>query len=1057
MNQSFLLLALFTLTARLPVRAQPLAADQSFRHPNRPAASPVAPVFALAGPGRTGASVRAAHGPDIRGRVTDRTGAAIPGVSVLVKGTNRGTTANANGEYVINAPGNATLVFSFVGYVSQEIAVGDRSQVDISLAEDVKALSEVVVVGYGTQRRASVTGAIATVSSQEIAQLPVPSIESALQGRVAGVQVVNNGGPGQSPIVRIRGIGSINYASNPLYVVDGYPTGDLNNIDTRDIESVDVLKDASAAAIYGSRAANGVIIVTTKRGGRDGKLHVAYDGYVGTQTAWKTLSLLDTPGYASYATALLTNAGSPLPTRFASLDQPVYAGATQTYAQTNTDWQQAVFRAAPISQHNVSLSGGNDRSRFYASAGYFTQQGIMLGTSYRRGNFRINSDHTISKRVTFGQTLTISYGDQYQEAAAGGRAQIPNIIRMPPYLPVTDPTLVGGYRGPDGSDGQDAQNPVRAAIQDAVNVQTLKVLGSAYVDVSLLPGLTYRLRGGIDYVSARTYSFQPIYNESFNARALANFSDSWSSYASPLISNQLTYEGTFGLHHINAVVVGERQGSTYSQLSGAGNASSNDIRQAGGLISTSVGVTGTLSQSVLLSYLGRINYEYAGKYLIGASFRRDGSSRFAPGNKWGNFPSVSAGWRISEEPFMKNIPAISELKLRASYGSMGFNGIGDYTWQVAVAQNTNAILGGNRAQGTYFDQLGNTNLRWEVTKMSNVGLDIGLFNNRLTLSAEVYDRLTDGLILNQPIAPSIGYSQSPVVNVGSMRNRGVELQLGYAKRTGAFRYNVSGNVSTVRNNVISLGPGDAPLFSGYNPDYGGYDFTRTAVNEPIQSFYGWKVAGIFQSADQLKSSATQPNAAVGDIRFVDVNGDGVIDANDRMNLGSFLPNFTYGLNLNASYRNVDVTAFFQGVQGNKIYNGTKVLTQGMLRLFNASTDVLNAWTPTNTATNVPRAVSGDPNGNTRTSDRFLEDGSYLRLKNISIGYTVPATALNAFSRGTLSRLRLYVAATNLLTFTRYSGYDPEVGSVQGGTLTNGIDYGQFPQPRTVMAGLQVGF
>ena len=994
---------------------------------------------------------------DISGKVIDKSGQGIPGVSVVVKGTNRGTTTNVSGEYNLNANNNATLVFSFVGYVSQEVPVSGRSRVNITLLDDVKALSEVVVVGYGTQKRANVTGAIASVSGQDIAQLPVPSVESALQGRVAGVQVTSNGGPGQSPIVRIRGIGSINYASNPLYVIDGYPTADLNNFDTHDIESVDVLKDASAAAIYGSRAANGVIIITTKKGRTDGKLHVSYDGYAGSQTAWKTLSLLNTPQYIQYGTALLTNAGAALPTRFASLDQPVNSSTSQTYAQTNTDWQKAVFRNAPITQHNISLSGGNEKSRFYSSFGYFNQQGIMIGTSYKRGNFRINSDHTISKRFSFGQTLAVSYGDQYQEVEAGGRTQIMNIIRMPPYLPVTDPTLLGGYRGPDGSDGQDAQNPVRAALQDRTNAQTMKILASAYLDVNLLPGLTYRLRGGIDYVTSKSYSFQPIYNESFNARTLANFTDSRYTYTSPLISNQLTYDRTFGQHHINVVGVAERQAGTNSSLGGTGQAASNTVQQAPGLISTSVGLTGGVSQNVLISYLARVNYEYAGKYLLGASFRRDGSSRFAPGNKWGSFPSVSAGWRISEEKFLKNIPVISELKLRASYGSMGFNGIGDYAWQVAVSQNTNAILNGTRTQGVYFDQLGNTDLRWEVTKMSNVGLDLGLLNNSITLSAEVYDRLTNGLILQQPIAPSIGYTQSPIVNVGSMRNRGVELQLGYSKRQGAFQYDITGNISTISNKVLNLASGDAPLFAGNNSDYGGFDITRTAVGEAVQSFYGWKTAGIFQSADQVKAAPTQPNAAPGDVRFVDTNGDGVIDANDRVNLGSFLPKFSYGFNLNARYRNFDVTAFFQGVQGNKIYNGTKVITQGMLRLFNSGTDVLNAWTPTNTNTDVPRAINGDPNGNTRTSDRFLESGSYLRLKNLSIGYSIPATTLNSFTRGTLSRVRVYVSATNLLTLTKYTGYDPEVGARNGVALTNGIDYGQFPQARTLTGGLQIGF
>lgn len=1008
---------------------------------------------------------------DINGKVTDKNGQGIPGVSVIVKGTNRGTTTSVSGDFTINAASNAVLVFSFVGYATQEVAISGRSRISITLSDDVKALSEVVVVGYGTQKRASVTGAISSVSAQEITQLPVPSVEQAIQGRVPGVSVISNGSPGESPIVRIRGIGSISYASNPLYVIDGYPTGDLNNFDTRDIESVDVLKDASSAAIYGSRAANGVIIITTKRGKGDGRLHVSYDGYAGVQSAWRQLDLLNTQQYIQYGTALLQNAENdkaaaenraPIdarPARFLepNFNQPIYQGATQTYAQTNTDWQDAVFRNAAITQHSLQLSGGNEKSRFYSSLGYFKQDGIMLGTSYRRGNFRINSDHTISKRFTFGQTLTISYDDKYSEVSAGGRTQIQNMIRMTPYMPITDPFLVGGYRGPDGSDASDPQNPVRAALQDRTNTQRLKLLGSAYLDVKLFDGLTYRIRGGIDYVSARDYAFQPIYNESFNARALASLTDNRYVFTSPLISNQLTYERTFGKHSVNVVVAAERQSGIFSNLNGTGNATSNDIQQVNGLSSTGLGLTGERRQNVLLSYLGRINYEYAGKYLLGASFRRDGSSKFAPGNKWGNFPSVSAGWRISEEAFMRNVPTISELKLRGSYGSLGFNGIGDYDWQVAVAQNTNSIFNGERVQGTYFDRLGNTNLRWEVTDMTNVGLDLGILNNSITLTAEYFTRNTDGLILGQPIAPSIGYTQSPIVNVGSMRNRGVELQLGYNKRQGDFRFDVSGNVSIIRNKVLNLGPNISPLFNGANGDYGSFDITRTIAGEPIQSFYGWQVAGIFQTADEIKTAPTQANAKPGDIRFADLNNDGTINADDRTNLGSFLPNFSYGLNVNANYRNFDVTLFLQGIQGNKVFNGVKVLEQGMLRLFNAGTDVLRAWTPTNTNTDVPRAVSGDPNGNTRTSDRFLEDGSYMRLKNVSLGYSLPSTALQSWSRGTLTKARLYVAATNLLTFTKYTGYDPEIGSRSNQTLTNGVDYGQFPQARTLMVGLQLGF
>ncbi|MBC7890986.1 MAG: SusC/RagA family TonB-linked outer membrane protein, partial [Sphingobacteriaceae bacterium] len=799
------------------------------------------------------------------------------------------------------------------------------------------------------------------------------------------------------------------------------------------------------------------------KGRRDGKLHVEYSGYAGTQSAWRSLDLLNRDEYIRYGTALITNAAADegkaptLPGRFGKLNDPIYPGATQTYAQTDTDWQDAVFRSAPITQHQVSLSGGNERSRLFTSVGYFNQQGIMLGTGYQRGNFRINSDHTISKVFTFGQNLTISYDEKLNENNGGGRSQIKHIVHMTPYIPVEDPTLLGGYRGPDGSDGSDPQNPVRIALQDQDNTQRIKFLGSAFVEAKITDWLKYRFTGGVDYVTARQSLFQPIYNESFNARALAGLQDNRSTYTSTILTNQLSFDKTFGKHVVSATLVAERQDGKSTNLNGTGSAASNDIRELAGLISSSLGIQGGRSENVLFSYLGRVNYEYGGKYLLSASFRRDGSSRFAPGNKWGNFPSVSAGWRISEEAFLKSVPAISELKLRGSYGLTGFNGIGDYAWQVAVSQNTNALLGDARTQGTYFDRLGNTDLKWEVTKMANVGLDLGLFSNQITFSMEVYNRQTDGLILNQPIAPSIGYSNPPTVNVGSMKNWGYEFQLGYAKRSGDFRFDASGNLSIVRNKVLSLGPGISPLFAGQNADFGGFDITKTEAEQPIQSFYGWQVAGIFQTATEVKESPTQANAKPGDIRFRDLNNDGKIDATDRTYLGSFLPKFTYGLNLTASWKNFDASLFLQGVQGNKVYNGVKVLNQGMLRLFNASTDVLRAWTPTNTNTDVPRAVSGDPNNNSRTSDRFLEDGSYLRMKNLTIGYSLPAGLLQNWTRGTLSRVRVYVQGQNLLTMTKYTGYDPEIGSRFNNTLASGIDYGQFPAARTLMAGVQLGF
>lgn len=980
----------------------------------------------------------------------------LPGVSILVKGTNTGTVTDADGKYSINVPDNgATLVFSYVGYTSQEIAIGANSILDVVMNPDVRSLEQIVVVGYGTQKREAITGAISTVSAKEISALPVPSIASALQGRVAGVTVTNNGAPGESPIVRIRGVGSISYASNPLYVIDGFPTGDLNSFDTRDIESVEVLRDASAASIYGSRASNGVILITTKKGKRNSKLSINVDSYWGTQTAWKQLDLLNRDQYVSYATALLTNANNALPPRFSNLNQPIFAGSSQTFAQTNTDWQAAMFRSAAIRQHTISLSGGNEKSRFFASGGYFKQDGIMKGTGYERGNFRINSDHQISKRITFGQNITIAYDSRFNENNPGGRTQIQNMMRMTPYIPVEDPNKLGGYGGAEGADASDPQNPVRAAMQDISNTQRLKLLGNAYVEVEIAKWLRYKFTGGLDYVSARNYSFAPLYNEGFNSRNPATIGDNRDLYFSPIFTNQLTFEKTFGKHTISALAVAERQQFRYIGLGTGGNFAANTIREMSG--TTNQTASGSRSEELLTSYLGRINYDYAGKYLISASIRRDGSSKFAPGNKWGNFPSVSAGWRINQEAFMKDISQISELKLRASYGTTGFNGIGNYAWQVAISPNAFPILGGSPALGAYFDRLGNTDLKWEKTTMANIGMDLGLFENKITLAAEYYIRTTNDLILAQPVANSLGYAQAPIVNIGSMENRGLELVLGYNNKFGDLTFNASGNISFINNKVLSLATESSSLFSGANADFGGFDITRTVVGEPIQHFYGWKVASIFQSQAEIDAAPKQANAKPGDIRFVDSNGDGNITANDRMQLGSFLPKFTYGANFSLNYKGFDLTVFLQGVSGNQIYNGTKVTGQGMLRLFNSQTDVLNAWTPSNTSTNVPRAVNGDPNQNSRTSDRFLENGSYLRVKNFVLGYAVPSSALNSFTKGSLQSARIYFSAQNLLTITKYTGYDPEIGTRFNNTLSNGIDYGQFPQARTIMVGVQLGF
>lgn len=1023
----------------------------------------------------------------ITGTVTNDNGEPLNGVSVLVRGTSKGTSTNEKGVFVIQAEVGETLQFSMVGYKEYAVKVGDETNITIRLQPEQTNMNEVIIVGYGTQRRSSLTGAIASINAKAINELPVASVEQALQGRVAGLTVTNNGEPGTSPIVRIRGVSSINFASDPLYVIDGFPTANLINFDNRDIESVEVLKDASAAAIYGSRATNGVILVTTKKGKRDKKLRVQLDSYIGTQRPWKTIDLLNTEQYLQYEAALNGAGGVGHPPRLqpANFNQPIYDGATQTYAQTNTDWQDAYFKSGVLMQHNLSVSGGNDISRFYTSGGYFKQDGISQGAYYERGNYRINSDHRISKVFNIGENLVLSYSKQRYDNTTDNRTRLINVIRGIPYLPVYDPTTLGGFRNAENSvDGADPTNPVEDALLlgNAVR-KTLKVLGTTYAEVNFTPWLKFRSTFGVDHVNLFQHQFKPIYNDKGRSNSLATVDDVRTSLTTLLFTQQLTFDHTFGNHHVTATGVYETQSTKGYGEQMIGNQATNDIETMFG--ATNVSAFSTRSDNLLISYVARLNYEFAGKYMLSAAIRRDGLSVWAPGNKFANFPSASVGWRIDQEQFMREVKNVSELKLRAGYGITGLNGIGifnklpnsqlanDYPWQAVVSLNgavypfNNTMPAGGNA--SFYNAISNLDLEWEKTKQLNVGVDLGLFNNRVTVTADYYRRKTDNLMLNVPTPGSFGFARTGVLaNVGAMENKGFDLQVGYKKNTGEFQWDVSGNISFITNKVISLNTPNATIDNGGDQDFGGgAPITRTKAGEPIQSFYGYVVDGIFQSDAEVASSPFQTDKTkAGDLKFKDISGpdgkpDGIITSDDRTFLGNYLPDYTYSLNFGANYKNFDASIFVQGVQGNKVFNAARIISEGMARLFGSGTAVLDAWTPTHTNTSVPRAVSGDPNQNVRPSTRWIENGSYLRLKNIMIGYTIPSAFLQSFVNGTISSFRIYVSSQNLFTITKYKGWDPEIGSkdikLPNGTLTNGIDYGQYPAARSFQFGVQVGF
>lgn len=996
-----------------------------------------------------------AYGQDrtLSGKVTSKNERApVPGASIIIKGTTSGTTSDFDGNFrlTFNAA-NPVLVVSYIGYVTQEIPITTQTTLDIVLEEDLQQLKEVVVVGYGTQRRADLTGSISSVSSKDLNVMPVASLDQALQGRAAGVTVIQNAAPGGGAIVRIRGIGSVNN-NEPLYVIDGFPAGSLNDINPNDIESIEILKDASAAAIYGSRAANGVIMVTTKRG-KSGKTRVTFDSYYGVQNVWRKLDLLNTQQYIEYNTALQQSANLAVPARFSE------PGLTD-----QTDWQNELFRSAAISDNNINISGGSDNARFSVSAGYFRQEGTQIGTDFERYSIRSNTDFKLGK-FTFGQSLTLAYSGRNNEALFGGRTQIEHAIKSAPYLVVRDPNNLGGFNGPGFEDEQDAENLVANATLRRNFAERFRFLGSTFAEVEILDGLNYRLTLGADIAANNQFNFSPRFVAGPRQQTpFAEINENRNFFISPLVTNTLNYGKTFGDHNVGATLVFERQTFRVSNTQASGrNLTSNEIRVLQG--TTNPAVSGTRTDWALLSYVARGTYSFKDRYLVQATIRRDGSSRFGPEEKWGVFPSVSLGWRVSEEGFMQNIDLISDLKLRGSVGTTGNQNIGDYSFQAALTSGAFYFIGGENRQGITLNQLANRFVRWENTLQKNFGFDLGLANNRIQISAEYFINETRDMLVQSPVAPSLGFDQRPFVNAGSVENRGIEVVAGYRKSVGAFQFTADFNMAFIRNKVLALSANGAPIFSG---GFQGDNLTITRIGDPIASFFGWRTDGIFQTQAEIiaanerdgnPNTPFQAAAAPGDIRFVDIDGNGVINNDDRSIIGNPFPDFTYGFNLGASYKNFDLSLFLQGVSGNQVYNGNRYWTEGMLRVFNAGTAVLNRWTGPGTSETIPRAIAGDPNRNSRASDRFLEDGSYMRFKNVSLGYSLPPNVLANFAKGAIGSVRFYMTAQNLFTITNYTGFDPEISAGVGRntTLELGIDRGEYPQPRVFLGGVQIGF
>lgn len=978
--------------------------------------------------------------PDIKitGHVHNQDGEPLIRATVTEKNTTNAVTTNENGFYSIHVKSEKSiLVFTSVGFESHEVQVNGISELDVVLNTVDKSLEEIVVVGYGTQKRKDLTGSVSSVNTKELKSLPVPSIGEALQGRASGMQVIASGAPGSNVVFRIRGTGTINN-SDPLIVIDGIPTDiPLNTLSPDDISNIEILKDASAAAIYGARGANGVVIITTKRGSAE-KNNLEFKMFYGQQKATNMISMLDASQFASLHNEMMLNNGQN--------QNPAYADPLSF--GKGTDWLGALFNTAPIQNYSLSYSGGSPKSSYYVSGTMLDQKGIVLNTNYRRYTIQFNSESRLFDWLKFGNNLTLSHDDK-----KSGSYDIRNAMAALPTQPIYNPD--GSYSGPVGQASWygDIANPVGKATINENNTRGYNVLGNIYTEINLLKNLKFKSTGGVQAMFfdnrswAPKYDWQPIPQPNSYLFEQYNKSLTW------LWDNYLTYDKVYNAkHHLTLLAGSSAQNNQFDYMNGSIQNFASDFTQQ---INNGTGqqtIGGSASEWALLSFIGRANYSLNNKYLLTATIRRDGSSRFGESSRWGWFPSGSIAWRLSEEEFMKDIDWLSDLKIRAGYGITGNQNIGNYSF-ASVLQTVQYTFNGQTVSAVVPLAIPNPTVRWEEVAQSNIGLDASFLNGRMDLTLDAYVKNTNDMLVPMSVPISTGYSDIvvPSINAGKVRNKGIELNITTENVKGPFEWNTSFNISYNKNQVVSLND-SVPLYTGSIGLNQNLSIQRNGF--PVSSFYGFLTNGIFQSQKEIDDYAVQvPGAdpynrtSPGDIKFRDLNNDGRIDDADRTYIGNPSPLFIFALGNSFAWKGFDLNIFLQGVKDNDIFNANRIYQEGMSVAQNQTTAVLDRWTGTGTSNHFPRAVFNDPNKNSRVSDRFIEDGSYLRLKNVNFGYTLPA----AFTtKARIQSARIYVSAQNLFTFTDYTGFDPEVPA-------SGIDLNVYPVTRTISAGISLLF
>lgn len=1031
----------------------------------------------------------------VSGVVTDgQTGDPLIGASIFVKGTSTGTISDIDGSYTIDAPGSGVLVFSFVGYEELEVPVSNRSNVDVTLQVG-KLLDEVVVTGYTAQSKRNISGAVSVVSADEIQQIPVSNVAQALQGKASGVTVVSDGRPGGGLSLRIRGISTINN-NEPLYVVDGTPVDSwtIQDINPQDIESIQVLKDASAASIYGVRAANGVVIISTKKGSVTGDSKIRLDVYYGSQSPGKGPEFLTPQQLADATWAYQKNAGiapthpqygsgatPALPTYIIPVgantaDESTYNYITNGIAKANkagTDWYKETFESAPMINLNLSASGGSEQGQYSLSAGVFKQDGVVIHSGYERYSLRANSLYrALDGKLRFGENLSVAYAEATDNT--GGRlnenAALSMVYRMPSIIPVLD--VGGNYAGTRASGFNNPNNPVAQLTRRKDNVgKSMRLLGSAYVEVDIIEGLTVKSSINANFgltFENRNYQIKNV--EASEPASSATFDQRVDNSRVITWYNTATYTKNLDNTHNFTVLAGTESITDVYTPFGAGRVNYFSDNLAYRHLNTgSDGISnfGFVSESAIFSLFGKIDYDYKGKYILSATIRRDGSSRFAAGNRFGIFPSFSAAWRLSDESFFDDIAFFDDLKIRAGWGKVGNQNIPLNTYLDLFSPDAGtsgyAIGGGNNSAtvGINSSQFGNPDVTWETTTQLNVGFDASVLDNKLTVSFDWYDRKTEDMLLGVPRPSLSGLAGNPQVNVGTMKNTGVDLALNYSNQVSRdLTYSIGLTFSKYKNEVVALNDPDQFISGG---NFREYQASRTTAGQPIGAFFGYDILGIFQTQAEADAHATQPVNAPGRFKYRDANIDGVINADDRVFLGSPHPDFAYGVNGSVNYKGFDFGVFVQGVQGNAVFNGNLLFTDFFSYFTNSQkgAGILNSWGypgANNAEATIPQLNQNSPSIELESSSHYVEDGSYLRLKTLTLGYTLPSSSL---SKVGFDNVRFYLQGNNILTISDYSGLDPEIGvrNVYGGgaDLDIGVDRGNYPVVKSITVGLNVSF